>query len=234
MLGSTPAEAQLPHPDTITRKQAQTHDFISHSHAVLGRVLASLDTTLGITPGTLSNMCPPTEQSGTLVRLIWTPPAPEAPDYRQISFGGHTDMGIMTLLFNVAGGLQVLPPGAANVHSNWQFIRPEPGCAVVNVGDTLEQWTGGLLRSSLHRVLTAPGEQAKVGRRSVAYLMRPRQDASLRRFVGGIVPPLGPEEEDETRSVEEWNEWRSRQIVKGQLKNGVGSGGERVCKDEGH
>lgn len=238
MLGNVPSNSQLPHPETITRKKARTHDFIARSHAVLSRVLASLENTLGITPGTLSDMCPLTVPSGTLVRLIWTPPAPQAPDYTQVSFGGHTDMGVMTLLFNVAGGLQVLPPGAANLHENWQLIRPEPGCAIVNVADTLEQWTGGLLRSSLHRVVTAPGAQAMVERRSVAYLLRPRQDASLKRFVGGIVPPLAPGEEDEMRSVDEWNEWRSRQIMNGQLKKGHGSGGEgergAVCKDEGH
>ncbi|KAE8404938.1 oxidoreductase [Aspergillus pseudonomiae] len=226
VLGNDSLESQLPHPETITRKKVQTRDFISRSHAVLHHVLTSLDTALGIAPGTLSAMCPSTEPSGTLVRLIWTPPSTEQPNYGQISFGGHTDMGIMTLLFNVAGGLQVLPPGAANVHENWQLIRPEPGCAVVNVADTLEQWTGGLLRSSLHRVVTAPGAQAMVPRRSVAYLLRPRQDASLARFVGGIVPPLKPGEQDETRSVDEWNEWRSRQIMKGQLKNEHKSPGE--------
>ncbi|KAE8306302.1 hypothetical protein BDV41DRAFT_570053 [Aspergillus transmontanensis] len=219
LLGNASTEPQLPHPEPIIHKKAQTVDFISRSHAVLHRVLASLDIVLGITPGTLTAMCPPTEPSGTLVRLIWTPPSARQPDYSQISFGGHTDMGIMTLLFNVAGGLQVLPPGAANVHENWQFIRPEPGCAVVNVADTLEQRTGGLLRSSLHRVVTAPGAQAMVPRRSVAYLLRPRHDASLARFVGGIVPSLKPGEENETRSVDEWNEWRSRQIMKGQLKD---------------
>ncbi|KAB8225744.1 oxidoreductase [Aspergillus novoparasiticus] len=236
MLGNASSETQLPHPEIITGKKVQTHDFISRSHAVLDRVLASLDTGLGIAPGTLSAMCPSTERSSTLVRLIWTPPSAQQPDYSQISFGGHTDMGIMTLLFNVAGGLQVLPAGAANVNENWQFIRPEPGCAVVNVADTLELWTGGLLRSSLHRVVTAPGAQAMVSRRSVAYLLRPREDASLARFVGGIVPPLKPGEEDETRSVDEWNEWRSRQIIKGQLKDeqkSEGQSSDRRLNQEG-
>ncbi|OGM48635.1 putative oxidoreductase [Aspergillus bombycis] len=183
MLGNTSSEPQLPHPGTITRKKAQTRDFISRSHAVLDRVLASLDTSLGITPGTLSAMCPPTEPSGTLVRLIWTPPSAQQPDYRQISFGSHTDMGIMTLLFNVAGGLQVLPPGAANVDANWQ----------------LDWGTPAQLPSSGR---DGPGAQAMVTRRSVAYLLRPRQDASLARFVGGIVPPLQPGEENETRHHE--------------------------------
>ncbi|KAE8380750.1 oxidoreductase [Aspergillus bertholletiae] len=238
MLGNDSSKPPLPHPETVTRKTAQIREFISGSHAVLDRVLASLDTGLGITPGTLSAMCPLTEPSGSLARLIWIPPSTRQPDYRQISFGGHTDMGIMTLLFNVAGGLQVLPLGAANVHENWQLIRPEPGCAVVNIADTLEQWTGGLLRSSLHRVITAPGAQAMVPRRSVAYLLRPRPDASLARFVGGIVPPLKPGEENETRSVDEWNDWRSKQIIQGQLKHEQKSGGEssdhRLCKDSGN
>ncbi|PLB54131.1 oxidoreductase [Aspergillus steynii IBT 23096] len=235
ILETTPSSAQLPHPDTITHKKAQTYAFLTHSHAVLSHVLTSLNTALGIAPGTLSALTPLTEPSSTIMRLIWSPPSPHQPDYTRISFGGHTDMGIMTLLFNVLGGLQVLPPGAANIHQNWQFVRPQPGCAIVNVADTLEQWTGGLLRSCLHRVVTPPGDQAMLERRSVAYLLRPRQDASLARFVGGIVPPLQPGEVDETRTVDEWIEWRSRQIVKGQLKNESRVGGEdrNLCKD-GH
>ncbi|PYH38799.1 oxidoreductase [Aspergillus neoniger CBS 115656] len=115
-------------------------------------------------------------------------------------------------------GLQVLPAGCENLKENWRYIKPEPGCAVVNVGDTLVEWTGGVLRSSLHRVVTAPGDQAKVQRESVAYLVRAKRTASLQRLKGGIIPPLLPGEEEETRTVDEWSEWRSRQIALGQLK----------------
>ncbi|CAK44996.1 uncharacterized protein An06g00890 [Aspergillus niger] len=205
------------HPDVISISQEQIRQFIEHAHAVLDEVLAKLDTCLGIESQTLEALSPLDQESDGIVRLLWSP-AQTNPNYDRILFGGHTDMGTMTLLFNIAGGLQVLPAGCENCKENWRYIKPEPGCAVVNVGDTLVEWTGGLLRSSLHRVVTAPGDQAMVQRHSVAYLVRAKRNASLQRLKGGTIPPLAPGEEDETRSVDEWNEWKSRQIVLGQLK----------------
>ncbi|GKZ22391.1 hypothetical protein AbraIFM66951_011559 [Aspergillus brasiliensis] len=205
------------HPDVISSNKEQLRQFIEHAHAVLDEILAKLDTCLGIEPQTLEALSPLDQESDSIVRLLWSP-AQAHPDYDRISFGGHTDLGTMTLLFNIAGGLQVLPAGCENIKENWRYIKPEPGCAVVNVGDMLVEWTGGLLRSSLHRVVTAPGDQAMMQRQSVAYLVRAKRTASLKRVKGGIIPPLLPGEEDETRTVDEWSEWRSRQIMLGHLK----------------
>ncbi|GKZ37573.1 hypothetical protein AbraIFM66950_009186 [Aspergillus brasiliensis] len=205
------------HPDVINSNRLQLRQFIKHAHAVLDEILAELDICLGIEPQTLEALSPLDQESDSIVRLLWSP-AQTHPNYDRISFGGHTDLGTMTLLFNIAGGLQVLPAGCENIKENWRYIKPEPGCAVVNVGDTLVEWTGGLLRSSLHRVVTAPGDQAMMQRQSVAYLVRAKRNASLKRLEGGIIPPLLPGEEDETRTVDEWSESRSRQIVLGRLK----------------
>lgn len=64
-----------------------------------------------------------------------------------VVFAGHTDIGLTTILFNIVGGLQVLPAGS----TEWEFILPEPGCVVVQLGDTLAERTGGVLRSAMHR-----------------------------------------------------------------------------------
>ncbi|OJJ73137.1 hypothetical protein ASPBRDRAFT_148424 [Aspergillus brasiliensis CBS 101740] len=215
VLGNT-SHSRL-HPDAISTDKQQLRRFIEHAHAVLDEILAKLDICLGIEPQTLEALSPLDQESDSIVRLLWSP-AQTHPNYDCISFGGHTDLGTMTLLFNIAGGLQVLPAGCENIKEKWRYIKPEPGCAVVNVGDTLVEWTGGLLRSSLHRVVTAPGDQATVQRESVAYLVRAKRTASLQRLKGGIIPPLLPGEEDETRTVDEWSEWRSRQIMLGHLK----------------
>ncbi|KAL4881116.1 oxidoreductase [Aspergillus karnatakaensis] len=208
---------QRSHPDVITRKQAQIRSYIEHSHAVLTEIQTKLSMRMGIDPQILKKLNPLDQQSDTVVRLLWTPAQP-TPDHNRVTFGGHTDIGTMTILFNIAGGLQVLPAGSENTWQNWRYVKPEVGCAVVNIGDTMVEWTGGLLRSSLHRVVTPPGEQAGVARRSVAYLVRAKQDASLRRVKGGIIPELEPGEEEETRSASEWYAWRSQNIVLGQLK----------------
>ncbi|KAB8216225.1 hypothetical protein BDV33DRAFT_194589 [Aspergillus novoparasiticus] len=180
-------------------------------------ILTCLDHQLGLTPGTLSALSPLEQISETSVRLLLGH-SPSSPKYDNITLGGHTDIGSITLLFNVVGGLQILPADRENQLENWLYVKPEPGHALVNIGDTLVEWTGGLLRSSLHRVLTAPGEQALVGRQSVAYLVRPRNSASMQRLKGGILPPVEEGQDDETRSVNEWAGWRARQTMLGQLK----------------
>lgn len=62
------------------------------------------------------------------------------------------------------------------------------------------------------------GAQASVPRRSVAYLVRARSSASMRRLGGGLIPPLAAGETDERRGVDEWAAWRTTQIIRGQLK----------------
>lgn len=201
----------------IEAKRTQLQAFIQHCSGALGVIQDALDDQLGLERGTLAALSSLEDESETSVRLLCSPPQ-SAPEYNRITLGGHTDIGTMTVLFHVVGGLQILPPGKENVMENWQHVRPEPGCALVNVGDTLVEWTGELLRSSLHRVMTAPGAQAAVHRQSVAYLVRPARKASMRRIQGGKIPPLAVGEQEETRPVNEWAAWRSRQIMLGHLK----------------
>lgn len=76
--------------------------------------------------------------------------------------GAHSDYGSMTLLFRLRGqaGLEVLgkdgktwspvpvvPPGTED--------DPAPP-VLLNIGDLLSYWTGGLLRSTVHRVVFSP------------------------------------------------------------------------------
>jgi isopenicillin N synthase-like dioxygenase len=75
-----------------------------------------------------------------------------------------------------------------------------------------------VLRSSLHRVVTAPGKQAGVARQSLAYLVRPEHNGSMRRLRSKAIPPVAEDEAVETRSVDDWATWRALQIMKGELK----------------
>ncbi|KAJ5929780.1 hypothetical protein N7454_006730 [Penicillium verhagenii] len=180
-------------------------------------IFLHLDNQLGLRPGTLKGLGPLDQISETSVRLLRSQSQSNSQP-ETISLGGHTDIGVITLLFNVVGGLQILPADRENKLENWLYVKPEPGNVLVNIGDTLVEWTGGILRSSLHRVITAPGEQALVSRRSVAYLMRSRSNASMQRLKSDIIPPVAHGEEEETRSVTEWAAWRARQVMLGQLK----------------
>lgn len=103
--------------------------------------------------------------SDTSLRLLLSHPQETGANHcvedHRITLGGHTDIGTITLLFHVTGGLQILPAGSEDANDNWRYIRPECGCALINLADTLVEWTGEVLRSSLYRVVTAPGTQAQ-------------------------------------------------------------------------
>lgn len=122
----------------------------------------------------------------------------------------HTDLGSLTFVFSHTPGLQVLPhtatAGAPPRESDWVYVAPRANCAVVNFGDCMTMLTGGLIKSSLHRVGPLPG-MAMHERYSFAYLMRPEDDTPLRPVQSPLVRPAvaGPlEVAGETFTSREW------------------------------
>ena len=130
---------------------------------------------------------------------------------------GHTDNGTVTVLFNIVGGLQVL-----DETNSWRYVRPEPGHAIVNIGDSMVQWTGGLLRSKWHRVVPPPGMQSEVSRFSMAYVLKPPFGCRMERLKGGNIPCSEGGEED-VGTYEEFHARKSKGYREG--KNLAGDGG---------
>src|SRR5262245_23778029 len=101
--------------------------------------------------------------------------------------GEHTDYGLLTILWqDDAGGLEV------RSRSRWVPAPPLPGAFVCNIGDMLERMTGGVFRSTPHRVRNPaprdrlsfpfffdPGFDTRVGPIAV-----PGADASAERWDG--------------------------------------------------
>ena len=140
---------------------------------------------------------------------------------------GHTDNGSVTVLFNVVGGLQILD-GAAD---GWGYVRPEAGHAVINLGDSMVQLTGGVVRSNMHRVVPAPGAQSESPRFSIAYVLKPPYACRMERLKGEGIPcgEEGEEEEENVGTYEEFHAKKSKGIREG--KNLVGSrGGKKTEK----
>ncbi|KAI2628695.1 gibberellin 20-oxidase [Hypoxylon sp. NC1633] len=101
------------------------------------------------------------------------------PTGQEVGHIAHTDAGSLSFVFSNIGGLQVLMPGT----DQWSYIPPRDGCAVVNVGDSLQFLARGALRSSLHRVVPHV-DQTLEEKYTVVYLMRPESDALFKDAQG--------------------------------------------------
>jgi len=110
-----------------------------------------------------------------LFRIFHYPEIPASAGEPLWSVGEHTDYGVLTILLqDDAGGLQV------KVGERWIDAPPIPGSFVCNLGDMLDRMTGGLYRSTPHRVRNA----AKRSRFSYPFFFDPSWDAEVRPIPG--------------------------------------------------
>ncbi|KAH9910748.1 uncharacterized protein BXZ73DRAFT_57783 [Epithele typhae] len=151
--------------------------FVRRAIEPNGTMLGILDERFGLPRGTLASRHRTDEWSESEARVTRGPPrGPSEGIDRRRSQGGaresplaaHTDFGSLSFLHNRLGGLQDMVPGT----QTWRYVKPIPGHAICNVGDALTIFSGGLLRSNLHRVVP-PGEQARYERYSLVYFTRP-------------------------------------------------------------
>lgn len=106
-----------------------------------------------------------------LFRIFHYPPLPESASARETwSVGEHTDYGLLTMLLqDDTGGLQIKSGGC------WIEAPPIAGSFVCNIGDMLERMTGGLFRSTPHRVRN----RGSHGRLSFPFFFDPNWDAEI-------------------------------------------------------
>ncbi|KZO93877.1 Clavaminate synthase-like protein [Calocera viscosa TUFC12733] len=186
---------RLPAPQLVLDNQELLERYVRDCRTVIDLMLEDLDTHLELPLGTLGNLHRLTSLSGDHARFIQAPPAPW--DDKRIASGEHTDFGTITILFNWLGGLQIRLP----VTDEWVYVKPVPGCAVVNLGDALVKFTAGILRSNIHRVVPPPGQQFGLARNSLVYFSRPENVVIMKRLKGGLIdqqPATEPEKEEIT------------------------------------
>ncbi|KAJ6078856.1 hypothetical protein N7467_008609 [Penicillium canescens] len=190
----------LPAPGVLQESRAQLGSFMQGSHAIVTLILDILNNQLSLPKGTLPNLHRRQAVSGDQVRFVKAPPQPA--DDRRTALGQHTDFGSLTVLFNRVGGLQVLPPGA---DTEWVYVRPLPGHAIVNLGDAMVKFTNGLFRSNIHRVVAPPGLQAESTRYSLVYFARPEDSVMLRRLEGSEqIPRIRDGQVEEEINSKDW------------------------------
>jgi len=173
-----PRVAHRTYPSTVNARMDSTIvPFVRKSLAINETIIDIFNDRLGLPKGALASLHKTDEHSGSEARCIKNPPMPEqTPSDLKVAIGAHTDFGSLSFLHNRLGGLQVLPPTC----SDWQYVRPVPGHAICNIGDALSIFSGGILRSNLHRVVPPPRDQSKHERWSLVFFTRPGNSVHLR------------------------------------------------------
>lgn len=132
-----------------------------------------------------------------LFRIFNYPVDPSPPNKQEgWGVGEHTDYGVLTILKQDGfGGLQV------KSRSGWVDAPPVRGSFVCNIGDMLDRMTGGLYRSTPHRVRNATGHN----RLSSPFFFDPDFNAEVKPIE--VTSPVNDDREErwDRASVHEFN-----------------------------
>src|SRR6185437_16650112 len=89
------------------------------------------------------------------LRLLYYPPQGAISLEEAIGTRPHTDSSAMTILaLDDVAGLEVFTKT-----EEWIPVKRIPGTFVVNTGEIMKLWTGGIFRSARHRVINMTGKE---------------------------------------------------------------------------
>jgi len=217
-----PEAVHRTYPRTVNARMDNTIvPFVKKSRAINIVLLRILEKKLGLPEGALFEKHSDEEPSGSETRCIKSPPrGPGAKN--KAAIGAHTDFGSLSFLHNRLGGLQVMVPGT----EEWQYVKPIPGHAICNLGDAMAIFSGGILKSNLHRVVQPPGEQSEHTRWSLVFFTRPGESmvlepmANLSEAVAEAISK--PENARFQTGGTTAGEWFARRIKNQRIKNRKG------------
>jgi isopenicillin N synthase-like dioxygenase len=111
----------------------------------------------------------------TLLRVLHYPPLTGREEPGAVRAAAHGDINLLTILpAATEPGLQVL-----GQDQQWSDVPCDFGLLIVNIGDMLEEASGGYYPSTVHRVLNPVGEAAKKSRISLPLFLHPRREVVL-------------------------------------------------------
>jgi isopenicillin N synthase-like dioxygenase len=121
---------------------------------------------------------------GGIARLLYYKPQPASSitdsNTSKLGLGAHTDYECFTLLLSSTNpGLEILFPPSPLTDNKpvWLPCPVREGTLTVNVADFLMRWTNGLYKSTIHRVVSKPGSDARY---SVPFFFSINYDADVK------------------------------------------------------
>ncbi len=115
------------------------------------------------------------DSDNTLLRVLHYPPLRGDEEPGAVRAAAHGDINLLTILpAATEPGLQVLGKDGA-----WHDVPCDFGLLIVNIGDMLEEASGGYYPSTTHRVLNPVGEARFKPRISLPLFLHPRRDVVL-------------------------------------------------------
>lgn len=116
----------------------------------------------------------------SILRLLHYPPQMNPPPEGSVRAGAHEDINVITLLLGAEeAGLEVKHRSGA-----WLAVNPPPGALVINCGDMLQRYTGGVLPSTTHRVVNPAPERSRFPRYSTPFFLHFNQDFLIEALPG--------------------------------------------------
>ncbi|KAF5392755.1 hypothetical protein D9757_000799 [Collybiopsis confluens] len=173
-------EPETRHPTALRPFVPEVKDFLrTLRKTVLRRVLNLIDGVLGLEEGYLWELHEDAkgEMGDDLFRyMIYDPlTGDESKKTNGVMLNGHTDFNsISTLISQPITALQVLMPD--NV---WRYVKHQDGALVINIGDQLSFMSGGILKGTMHRVVSPPEDQRHIRRLGVFHFAHFRHHIPL-------------------------------------------------------
>jgi isopenicillin N synthase-like dioxygenase len=216
---------ERPHPALIKDRWPTIEKFARHiHHEVVGKLLVLIAIILELPEDFFLQKHRYEEKSDCHLRYMkyHSRPAEVNAKLNNVWVKGHTDFGSLTLLFRQpVAALQVRTPSG-----EWKYVKAHPGSITVNIADSMAFLTNGFLKSSIHRVVAPPPDQAHLDRLGVLYFVRPEDALELRPVDSPVIKRLGYTTvgEGEGLTAGEW--------VKARVKNGIGKGSRYMTGDQ--
>ncbi|KAK7057627.1 2OG-Fe(II) oxygenase [Favolaschia claudopus] len=183
---------QFPSQEQVPGMRKTVLEYIAEVTKLGTAVVAALSLGLGLEAGHLKGKWLEPEPVA-LFRCFKYAPLEPVEGEQAFGIGEHSDFGLLTILKQTSPGLQVKSPSG-----EWVDVPVLDNAFIVNVGDMLDQLTGGRLPSRFHRVL--PPSPSAGARFSFPFFFDFAWTAEMKVLDLSHLPPLTSEETAEAEA----------------------------------